>query len=630
MAHQNFTPIIRIITTLTAGVFLLLAARVIDLQGVQGKFFWNISENNRQFRSDIPAERGVFLDRYGDPLVFNTRLYFRYTNPLALYPTTEPLVQSEALLAQVTDPLAVGYSLQRLYLRPFSLAHVLGYISAVTQEDLARSAQLKLTDFVGRSGLEQAYDPRLRGKDGYQDFEINALGEKQAIQAKSPPQQGQPITTTLDPYLSTAAWRAMGNKTGAVVILNAETGEVLSLVSTPSFNSNLFSPGDEAANAQRVQLLQEALVDERQLFFNRAVSGTYPPGSVFKLVTAVAALENQAVDLNTTVDDQGVLEVGGSQYANWYYTQYGRTEGLISLVRALSRSNDIYFYKAAEWTGPEALAQKAREFGFGEPTGIEIPGERGGLVPDPEWKERTIGERWFLGNTYHFGIGQGDVLVTPLQLAHMVAAFGNNGQICKPTLLENSQASSVGQADRRCASLGISDDTLEAIQQGMIGACSAGGTAFPFFDWNTTRLTELPESLPVGESIRRGMAACKTGTAEFGGADERGYRKTHAWFGMVIGGFSDLLKTEIEAISNEGITTATDSAAVATEENTNPFQERQKWLQQIQATGFPRTLAVVVLVESDEQQPYAEGSREAAPVAREIVDWMMGDLPAGQ
>jgi penicillin-binding protein 2 len=624
MAHQNFTPIIRIVTTLTAGVFVLLAARVLDLQGLQGEFFWHISENNRQFRADIPAERGVFLDRYGDPLVLNTRSYFRYTNPLELYPQTELLAQSEALLAQVTDPLAVGYALQRLYLRPFSLAHVLGYISGVTAEDLAHFTHFKLTDSVGRSGLEQAYDPRLRGSDGYQDFEINALGQKQAVQAKSAPRQGQLVSTTLDPYLSTAAWRAMGNKTGAVVILDAETGDVLSLVSTPSFNSNLFAPGDETGNAQRVQLLQEALTDERQLFFNRAVSGTYPPGSVFKLVTAVAALENQAVDVNTTVDDQGVIEVGGSQYANWYYTQYGRTEGLISLVRALSRSNDIYFYKAAEWTGPDALAQKAREFGFGEPTGIEIPGERGGLVPDPEWKERTIGERWFLGNTYHFGIGQGDVLVTPLQLAHMVAAFGNNGQICKPTLLTDAE---VGQTDRQCASLGMSDATLEAIQEGMIGACSAGGTAFPFFDWNTQRLSELPESLPVGESIRRGMAACKTGTAEFGGTDERGYRKTHAWFGMVIGGIPELLKAETEAVSVNEAATATAASAVVTEENTTPFQERQKWLQRIQAADFPRTLAVVVLVESDEQQPYAEGSREAAPVAREIVNWMMGAFP---
>ncbi|OGJ38443.1 MAG: hypothetical protein A2383_03295 [Candidatus Pacebacteria bacterium RIFOXYB1_FULL_39_46] len=623
-------------------VLSLLIIRVIDLQIFNGNFYRQISEDNRQFRVNIPAERGTFLDRYGDPLVLNIRQYFRYDNPLAAYSTMTPVSQLEALQLKTEQPFAVGYRLQRQYTRPFSMAHVLGYTSVVNQDDLKNNNALLLTDAVGRLGLEQRFDELLRGKDGYQEFEINALGEKQAEQVKIEPQPGLSLNTTLDPFLSTVAWRAMGNKAGAVVILNAETGELLSLVSTPSFNSNLFTIKFDQDDQQRSTALQTALADERKLFFNRAISGLYPPGSIFKLVTAVAGLENNAFGLDTTVDDQGILKVNDFQYANWYYTQYGRTEGLISLVHAITRSNDIFFYKAAEWTGITALAQKAREFGFGSLTKIEVPGEKAGLVPDPEWKEKTMGERWYLGNTYHFGIGQGDLLATPLQLTQMVALFGNDGRLCQPFVIQDQAEQKIN-----CASLGIGETNLAAIQEGMIGACSAGGTAFPFFDWNARR-EFLPSDLSPAEQIRRGVVACKTGTAEFGASDEQGYRKTNALFGMVIGGLPTLLADDLASLSdspevlaeemaslNSQITikenldatqenASSTKAGIISEEKLDLTQERQAWLRRVKLHGFPQTLAIMVLVESDEAQLFAEGSREAAPIARTIIDWLAG------
>ena len=619
---KKFTSIIK---ASAAAIMMLLTVRVIDLQGFRGELFRIISKENRQFRVDIPAERGVFIDRYGEPLVMNTRSYFRYTNPLASYSDVEPITQEEALALRLTEPFSVGYYLHRSYTNPQSMGHVLGYTSVVTAEDLAADSTLDLTDVVGRLGLESRYDDLLRGNDGYQEFEVNALGEKQLAQTSQAPTPGQPLNTTLDPYLSTVAWRAMGERAGAVVILDGETGEVLSLMSTPSFNSNLFTPqpAETAQNQLRLAELQQALADERQLFFNRAISGAYAPGSVFKLVTAVAGLESDAFDLETTVDDQGVLEVGEQSFANWYYSQYGRTEGLISLVRAIVRSNDSFFYRAAEWTGIEALAEAAREFGFGEQTGIRLPGEQPGLVPDPAWKEQTFGERWFLGNTYHFGIGQGDLLVTPLQLARMVAVFGNDGQLCRPQVVAGENRA---QTTAECSGLGISDETLSAVQEGMIGACSSGGTAFPFFDWNDQRLASLPEGISSAEQIRRGVAACKTGTAEFGSADAQGFRQTNAWFGVVVGGLDELLATESSpsaqvTVEEQSLVAETETS----EDSANLNQLRVRWLEKVSQAGFPKTIVMMVLVESDENQLFAEGSSEAAPVARAIFDWMMGE-----
>lgn len=601
----------RVVKYLTVVIISLLAIRVVDLQGVRGAYFRTVSEENRQFRVTIPAERGIFLDRYGEPLVFNTRSYFRYTDPLASYSAKVPITQPEALFLQATEPLAVSYQLHRVYTNPLSLAHVLGYTSVVNEQDLDSDATYGLDDVVGRMGLEKQYDQLLRGNDGYQEFEVNARGEKQVAQLTHYPDPGQPLHTTLDPYLSTVAWRAMGDKAGAVIIMDGETGELLTLVSTPSFNNNLFTPEENNSAA-----LQEALTDERQLFFNRAVGGTYPPGSIFKLVTAAAGLESGAFDLDTEVDDQGILEVGDFSYANWYYTQYGRTEGLISLVRAITRSNDTFFYKAAEWTGVEKLVSMAHQFGFGEQTGILVPGERAGLVPDPSWKEQTIGERWFLGNTYHFGIGQGDLLVTPLQLAAMINVFGNGGKLCGAQVVSGEN---LFQDKPSCTALGLQDQTLAAIQLGMIGACSPGGTAFPFFDWNERQLANLSAEVSVAEQIRRGVVACKTGTAEFGGEDEQGYRQTHGWFGMTVGGFDQQL-----ALDNISSNEASASAQLAEDER-DLGALRQQWLAQVAKHGLPKTMTIMVLVESDENQPFAEGSREAAPIAKEIFDWLMGN-----
>lgn len=574
--------------------FALLLVRLFDVQIVKGEGFFKQAENNRYFTKKNVAERAVFLDRYGQPLVNNEKLYFKYLSQDSFYSDKEFLNKDEALHLLASDSARVGHEFRRNYPHKEALASILGYLSPVTADDLAKNSNLPLNSRLGRMGLEQFFDQNLRSQGSVSKFEVNALGQKQRLVALEAAKYGENILTSLDPYLSTLAYQAMAGKKGAVVIMDAKNGEILSLLSSPSFDPNVFEENwleglydQERLGAKKIQ---DYLQDENQVFFNRSVSGAYPPGSVFKLVTALAALQEGVIEEDTVVDDQGTLKVGDFEYANWYFTQYGRTEGVVDVKKALARSNDIYFYKAAEWLGPTKLAEYARLFGFGNLTGLQLTQEVAGLVPDPKWKEFTRGENWYLGNTYHFGIGQGDLLVTPIQVAAMTQALANHGQLCQSSLLPITK--------QNCRDLGIQEQYLEIVLSGMIAACSQGGTAYPLFPHNAQVLASLTDvNLLASEQISQGMVACKTGTAEFGAADERGYRKTHAWTTAIIG------------IDQEKIVPA------ETENNT----AKSNWQKLVKEHGFPAKLIITVLVESDGEKIYSEGSQDAAPVIAEVL-----------
>ena len=553
--------------------FLIIFARLIDIQLFRGQYFADLANDNRYFTIQLPAERGVFFDRYGQPLVWNKRLYLKADDPTVLHPQTTAISRTDALQLLATDSAQVRYGLERYYRFPQSMAHVLGYVGPVTRENLIENSSLKVSDTIGKLGLEKSFNTQVRGQDGAEVYEINALGKRQRLISKKAGQAGQNMTTALDPLLSEVALAALAEQTGAVVIMDANNGQLLSLVSSPSFDANVMSTRltDVVLEKQRQQQIQVLLNDPLQIFFNRAISGAYPPGSVFKLVTALGGLEGAAIDAQTTVLDEGVLKVGEYEYSNWYFTQFGRTEGEIGLQKALARSNDIFFYKVAEWLGPNKLAEFARLLGLGKTTGVELGGEASGLVPDPAWKERVIGEPWYLGNTFHMGIGQGDISVTPLQIAQLTQAIVNHGTLCQPTLLKQDRGD--------CGELGITDEDLELVLAGMLDACSTGGTAYPLFPHNETHRAE---GLTAQQQFKNGAIACKTGTSEFGGLDERGYRKTHAWLTMAMG------TTELERVD------------------------------------FPEKIVMTVLIESDEDNPYKEGSSDAGSVVKEIVDWLYG------
>ncbi len=598
-----------------------LLVRALDVQVGRGEWFRAQADDNRFFTLPVTAERGVLLDRYGQALVRNTRRYYRVINPQALHYTTQPITRDEALAEMATESGSVISQPQRLYPFGEALSQIVGYVGAVTAEDLTASPHLDITDMIGKLGLELVFDRQLRGLSGQEQYEINALGQRQKQVSLETAQPGQNLETTIDPYLSQVAYDALGSETGVIAILDAETGEVLTLVSKPSFDPNLLTtiaeqPEQEALRKQQVQSLFK---DPRQLFFNRAINGQYPPGSIFKLVTALAGLEEKKIDLATTVVDEGVLKVGEYEYGNWYFRQYGRTEGELGLVKALARSNDIFFYKVAEWLGPDDLALMARMFGFGQETGIGIRPEAKGLVPDPSWKEEHLGERWFLGNTYHFGIGQGDLLVSPIQIAQMVQAIAHHGTLCQPSLLKTGKT--------QCRELGLHEENIAPVLNGMLDACSPGGTAYPFFPYNTTR---RGGTTPY-EDLAKGAVACKTGTAEFGGViNAEGHRKTHGWF-VAIKEFNKDQLVGRELAGDWALSTATGSVAtelsVQFSKPENPQQLRSAWLARIKDKGFPQRLVFVALVESSDQVPFREGSRDSAPLIKQIIEWMEAGSP---
>lgn len=605
----------------SAGVLLL---RLFELQIVEGSAWADRAEQNRLFGSLTAPGRSVIFDRYGEPLVLNETEYYKLEQKTALFGPSQLVSADEGLRMLATESGSVRQQFHRLYPLGPVLAPTLGYVTAVTADELLSSeGALSSYDQTGKQGMEQRFDRQLRGAPGEEQYEISALGIKRRLIKKTDADEGEPLTTTIDPFLSAVSYRALGDNRGAVVIADAATGDILTLVSAPSYDPNLLTvrTSDSASESARRQAVQAMFTDERQLFFNRAVSGTYPPGSIFKLVTALAALQSGNVSESTEIMDEGILRVGDFSYANWYYTQYGRTEGAVNLRRAIARSNDIYFYKAAEAAGPDLIASIAHSVGFGQPVGIELGGEQGGLVPDPRWKEAVRGERWFLGNTYHYGIGQGDLLVTPVQVAQLVQAIANNGTTC-PLHLAKSEI-------RNCEVIGLNEDDLELVVQGMLDACSQGGTAFPFFSWNSAHAASEPTA---DARLAAGQAACKTGTAEFGGTDEKGFKKTHGWFAMTVG-VKDIVAGQLAGSTQAAEhTTASgqlspDSATPAAQVRSRSlpmYLEKSRWLEEVRVHGFPEKLAIAVLVESDEARPYREGSADASPVAKEILDWIAG------
>lgn len=382
-------------------------------------------------------------------------------------------------------------------------AHVVGYVGEVIEEEvgLLRDAGQKyeLGSRIGRTGVEEQYEERLRGRDGGRLVEVNPNQEVVRELGRQEPEAGTDLGLTIDAGLQQVAYEALKGKKGVAVVTNPRNGEVLALVSSPAFNPRSVTAGAE--------------------FFNRAIGGVYPPGSVFKMVTAVAALESGKASRNFTYEDTGSINVGRFAYTNWYFTQYGRTEGVVSWEKAMARSVDTFFYKVGELTGVETMAAWAKEFGLGVKTGIDLPGEVAGLVPTPDWKWETKREKWFLGNTYQMAIGQSDLLVTPLQVNLMTNVIAAKGTKCVPHLLNTAPSDpppkeikpSVSGGGRQgvvCKKVDISDEVLKIVKAGMVGACSAGGTAFPLFDFKP-------------------QVACKTGTAEYVRSD--GKVGTHAW-----------------------------------------------------------------------------------------------------
>jgi len=449
-------------------------ARVLFLTTVMGGHFEDLADGNMIRKDRLEPIRGVISDKSGKPLAMNIDYQGRT---------------------------------QRFYPGGEVVASIVGYLGKPDISDLKDCPKCSGEMLMGKTGLEKQYQVELLGQPGEVMVQETANGQSKVEIAKVDSLPGQNITTNIDLELQKLAFLALKNKlteigkSGAVVVTRV-SGEVLALISEPSFDPNLFIPGGKRSDFGGDFKDVESLIIEtdQKPLYHRAVSGDFAPGSVFKLVPAIAALEEGKISKESSILDTGEINVGEYRFGNWYLDKYGRTEGQVNIIKALSRSNDIFFYKIGEALGADSLVAWSQKFGLGEKTGIDFPGESSGFVPTPYWREKVLGEKWYLGNTYHMAIGQGELTASPLQINRMTAEVVS-GQSCGPRL--------VGKAE--CLDLQMNPLNIALILEGMKQACSPGGTAFPLFEY-------------------AGKIYCKTGTAQKGAEETL----SNAWISVVV------------------------------------------------------------------------------------------------
>lgn len=377
---------------------------------------------------------------------------------------------------EVAIPELPGVSIEQGLLRYYpagpTAAHILGYVAAVSDKELTGDPLLELPDFrIGKAGIEKSQDLALRGSAGTSQIEVNAYGRVVREIARNEGQPGQDVVVSLDAGLQDfVTKRCAAEQSVSCVVLDAVTGDVIALVSSPSYDPMLFSNGLTQAT------WQELVTDPRNPLSNKAIAGLYPPGSTFKPMVALAALEGGAISPETHVTCPGYVELGDATFHCWKKGGHGT----LNLRDAIKNSCDVYFYETSRRAGIDRIAQMARRFGFGRSLGLDIPGERAGLMPDRDWKLATTGVAWQQGETLNAGIGQGSVLATPLQVAVMVARLVT-GRAVVPHLLRPAGTLPAG-GDRNpppFAPLGITPHALSVVIDGMTAVVNEqGGTAY--------------------------------------------------------------------------------------------------------------------------------------------------------
>lgn len=470
--------------------FLILLTSVLKLSLVKGKYYKDLARNNKVFQRTIPAGRALILDRKGRVVAESVYEYFKMEGENKIYSG------SGSFDGYKFEGKDLAYEIKRSYPYGESMSFLTGYIGKVNENDLKNNDcnnTLDNNDFIGRGGLESYLDCQLRGVDGKRLVEVDAMGHYIRELGRQEPKIAEEVNLSIDAYWQKKIYKLIEGKKAVVIISNPKNGKIINLVSSPAFDPNSFSFNQDS------EKINEYLNDRENFpLLNRAIAAKYHPGSVFKPVIAVAGLESGVIDEETLFEDTGVLKVGDYSYSNWLWTKKGETDGMLNIVTAIKRSNDIFFYKLGEALGLRRIKSWAEKFGYGEKTGIELRGELDGLVPDEKWKQEVKGENWYLGNTYHLAIGQGDLGVTPLQVNQMTNTLANNGIKCKMSVLKDSKI--------ECEDLKIGRNNLLTVIEGMKQACKKGGTAWPLFNFKTE-------------------IACKTGTAEVGdGSDD-----VHAW-----------------------------------------------------------------------------------------------------
>lgn len=479
-------------------LFFILFLRLFNLQIIEGGVNRELADSNRIKVKIIHATRGVIFDRNGKILAANSPA-FRLKDKL--------IGREEALELEVkNDPGISDLEVDNVRSYPMAdeFAHVIGYVGQISEDQLKKPEYKNYSagDRIGQAGIEAQYESVLRGIDGGEIIEVDSTGRKVRTLRLNQPIPGQNIYLTIDALLQDKIYHLMKESLskvnsccGAALAMDPGSGQILALLSFPGFDPNLFIQSQDEVKIADIFSRRDSPI------LNRAISGSYPPGSTFKIVSSLAALSSGKISADTIIEDTGVIYLGTFKFSNWYFNQYGKTEGPVNLIKAIKRSNDTYFYQVGQIIGEKYLGVWAKKLLLGSKLGIDLPGEVTGLVPDGTWKQKTIGEVWYPGDTLHMAIGQGYVLATPLQILGLTSYIANGGKLYKPQL-----AGSFFKPKILLSNL-TDSKWIKLIKQGLMEVPKQGGTAWPFF------------TFPIS-------SAGKTGTAEYD--DPKG--KTHAWY----------------------------------------------------------------------------------------------------
>ncbi len=366
--------------------------------------------------------------------------------------------------------IIIDEGLSRYYPYGEKMAHILGYVSSVSDKDVKDDPLLEVPGFkIGKSGIEKYYEKKLRGKGGNLKLEVNAYGRVMKEIERKDGIPGERVDLTIDARLQEKAYDLFGEESGAAVLLDVHTGEILAFVSTPSYDPNLFSQG--LNNEQWNALVN----NEKKPLSNKAISGQYSPGSTFKIITALAALESGTIKPDTRFFCAAKMLLGTHAFHCWKRSGHG----YLNVIEAIKHSCDIFFYETSLRLGIDKLAEMARRFGLGSKIDIGLENEKAGLIPDRAWKLRRFGESWQQGESLISGIGQGYILTTPLQLATMVARIANGGYEVKPTFTKVKDKSTIRKID-------VADENIKLVKDGMFAVVNIpGSTAYrSHFDYN--------------------------------------------------------------------------------------------------------------------------------------------------
>lgn len=545
------------------GLFTLIT-KSFYLQVVEGKEYYSLAEKNRIQVTTDKAARGLIYDRNGVILVKNIPNF-----TLSITPSELPVNQAERneVLQQVSliagiartelddiletipsstleyyrkhiikDNIAYEYAVllsiessqlpgvdiatdtSRQYLYPdeslVSLSHILGYVGKISEQEILalKEKGYGLTDYVGKTGIEYFYENELRGQDGYLQVEVDAYGREKKVLFQQEKVRGNDVVLTIDAQLQAKVTEILQDhldknkkKRGTVIALDPRNGEIKAMVSLPTFNNNDFAQGIST------EIYQQLIEDEDKPLFFRSINGEYPSGSTFKMIVGAAALQEGIITKSTRILSTGGLRIGQWFFPDWRAGGHGST----NIYKALSDSVNTFFYMIGggyddfDGLGVVKIAFYAKEFGLGEKLGIDLSHEKPGFVPTPEWKEETKNEQWYIGDTYHFAIGQGDLLVTPLQVAHYTATIANGGYRYRPHLLKQIISSKDNQINdvqpQLISQVPVDKENIEAIQDGLRQTVTEG---------SGRRLNYIPLDI-----------AGKTGTAQW-----HSEKDPHAWF----------------------------------------------------------------------------------------------------